>query len=328
MLSPRAIRILLRHFDAIDEAVTKRLSRKRPWSEEALTGQLCDLLDNETQVEENVAYTLQQVHDDLVKSDEPLSIRLKIDTHQYPKHLEHWVTQSDLGLIVNYQNQFDPNLSRSTAWLLQAKRVFPSGPNNEYSWDAKFKSTDAEQHKRMKALRDWAQIDFIRYLLYCPRPKSLDARVREALNQLRTNALASDIFDYTLGLQLRDDLLSDNPTVAAGMFVGALEGAPKTLGETHSGLFRTTTPFSWFIVQHMASGKHGFDRRLHEQERAEGKSKAKEVERLVRGDHHVLEGFDLPDVFSTNTLPRILPVHTIEISVNCGIDRPRTQQRG
>lgn len=325
MISPRALKIILRHFDAIDETLSKRLTRKRPWSEEALTGLLCDLLDNETQLEENVSYTLQQVHDDLAKSDEPLSIRLKIDTHQYPKHIEHWVTQSDLGLIVKYQNQFDTSLSRSMAWLLQAKRVFPSGPDNEYSCDSKFKSSDADQHQRMKALQDWAQTDFIRYLLYCPRPKSLDAPIREALNQLRTNALGADIFDYTLGLELRDDLLSASPTVAAGVFVGSIDNAPDTLGETHSGLFRTTTPFSWFIVQHMASGRNSHERRFRDLKQLESKAKEKNIERLVRGDHRVLERFDLPNSLSENTPPRVLPAHTIEISITCGIDRPRQQ---
>jgi hypothetical protein len=53
-----------------------------------LTGLFCDVLDGDTQVEENVAYTLREVHEDLAKSDEPLSIRFRIETRQYPKHLE------------------------------------------------------------------------------------------------------------------------------------------------------------------------------------------------------------------------------------------------
>lgn len=324
MLSPRALKILLRHFDAIDEAVTKRLTRKRPWSEEALTGQLCDLLDGETQVEENIGYTLRQVHEDLARSDEPLSIQLRIDTHQYPKHLEHWVTQADLGFIVNYQNQFEPKLSRSSAWLLQAKRVFPSGNTSNYSRNSKFKSTDPEQHRRMEALQDWAHSDFIRYLLYCPRPRSLETKVREELNQLRTNAIAADIFDFALGLQLRDDLLSENPTVAAGMFIANLDGMPNTLGETHRGIFNTTTPFSWFIVQHMVKGRNSIDQRGHmlRDETGPG-AKAKDIERLVRGDHRVLEGFELPEGMSNETFPKLLPAHTIEVSVTCGTDRQR-----
>jgi hypothetical protein len=128
--------------------------RKRPWTEEALTGLLCDLLDGDTQIEENVSYTLKQVHDDFAKSDEPLSIHFRIETRQYPKHLERWVTQSDLGLIINYQNQFDPASSVRRAWLCQAKRVFPMA-NDNYGVDSEFNSTDATQTERMKVLRDW-----------------------------------------------------------------------------------------------------------------------------------------------------------------------------
>lgn len=326
MLSPRAIVILLKHFDAIDEAVSRRMIRKRPWTEEALTGLLCDLLDGDSQIEENVSYTLQQVQEDFTKSDEPLSIRFRIETRQYPKHLERWVTQSDLGLIINYQNQFAPAHSVRRAWLLQAKRVFPMADDN-YGVNSEFKSTDAAQTERMKALRDWAGMDFIRFLLYCPRPKGLKPSVREALNQMRTNALGGQIFDYTLGLQLRDDLLSPNPTIAAGLFVADLDAMPKTLGEAHAGLFNTSTPFSWFIVQHLSrNGPFLNQRRLHNgaSDDFDGSSpKARDVERLVCGDHRVLETRNLPESLSGDIPPRVLPQYVIEVSVISGLDRPR-----
>lgn len=327
MLSPRAIRLLLRHFDALDEAIARRLTRKRPWQEEALTGLLCDLLDTETQIEENVSYTLRQLHEDLAGSDEPVGIRLKIDSHQYPKHLERWVTQADFGFIITYQDQFDRSHSTSSAWLMQAKRVFPSR-SGAYESDSKYASSDAAQDARMKALRDWASEDFIRYFLYCPRPRDLQQSVREALNQARTNALSGDIFDYTLGLELRDDMLSASPTIAAGLFVAALDGTPTTLLETHASLFTRSTPFSWFIVQHMANGRHSLHHRrlCPESIRAAGSGpKSREIERLVRGDHRVLDGINLPDSLGHDNPPRILPAHTIEIAVVCGLDRPRIE---
>ena len=183
----------------------------------------------------------------------------------------------------------------------------------------------------MKRLRDWAQEDFIRYFLYCPRPKDLPQTVREVLNQARTNALSGDIFDYTLGLELRDDMLSASPTIAAGLFVASLDNMPKTLRETHASLFNQTTPFSWFILQHMARGRHGIHHRRDRRDRHDSMDdprrgpRTAELERLVRGDHRVLEGMDLPDSLNMETPPRILPAHTIEISVVCGLDRPGRQ---
>ena len=208
---------------------------------------------------------------------------------------------------------------------MQAKRLFPAR-SGTYEIGSRFESSDAAQHLRMKALRDWAGEDFIRYCLYCPRPKELEPHVRESLNQSRTNALSGDIFDYTLGLELRDDMLSDAQTTAAGLFVASLDRTPTTLAETHAGLFSRTVPFAWFIVQHMASGRHSMNQRRPspESERNSG-PKRKEIERLVRGDHRVLEGMDLPKSLDSNVPPRILPVHTIEISVVCGLDRPRNE---
>jgi len=70
VLSPRTYRLLLRHFDALDDVVACRLTHKRPWQEEALTGLLCDLLDAETREEEKVSYTLSQLVEDLGETDE------------------------------------------------------------------------------------------------------------------------------------------------------------------------------------------------------------------------------------------------------------------
>jgi hypothetical protein len=323
MLSPRAIRLLLRHFDALDQVVAAKLMRKRPWAEEALTGLLCDLLDSETQAEERVSYTLLQLHEDLAASNEPVGIRVKIDTHQYPKHLERWVTQADFGLIINYQNQFRGH-SETTAWLMQAKRVFPSR-DGLYEADSRFASTDAGQDARMKALRDWGQEDFIKYFLYCPRPSALKPNVREALSQSRTDALSEDIFDYTLGLELRDDMLSGSPTIASGLFVASLDDVPKTLVDTHAALFLSTFPFSWFIVQHLANGRHRMrHRRQIHGSSPSGGPRTKEIERLVRGDHRVLvEDMELPESLDRDVPPRVLPTYTIEISVISGLERPR-----
>ena len=65
MLSPIAFDLIIKYFDAVDRAVAARLSRKRPWSEPALTSLLCDLLDEETQEGQNLSYTLRQLNDEL-----------------------------------------------------------------------------------------------------------------------------------------------------------------------------------------------------------------------------------------------------------------------
>jgi hypothetical protein len=332
MLSLRALQLLLRHFDSIDAGLSRRLLRKRPWPEEALTALLCDLLDGDTQGEEALSYPLPQLLADLSSTDEPLGFRARIETHQYPSSVERYVTQSDLGFVVSYQDQFEPQNSFSSAWLLQAKRLFPSRSAHDGLYDLRsaFSSRDAEQEQRMRSLRDWAGFDFIRYLLYCPRPNALSQRVREALSHHRATALAGNIFDYALGLQLREDVLSANPTTAAGIFIAPLDNCPKNLAEVHRSLFGASIPFAWFLLHHF-DARSSLARRHHPghpSSRRDAHPNEEAIEGLVRGDHRALHNSGLLESISDDTPPRILPSHTLEIQIVCGIDRPRHEPNG
>jgi succinate dehydrogenase flavin-adding protein (antitoxin of CptAB toxin-antitoxin module) len=107
MFSPRAIHHLIKYLNSIDKKLSNYLTRKRPWDEELLTRMFCDLLDQDYQEEENIDYTLNQLYSDLLESDDPIAINISIETRQYTKHYEHNVTKSDIGLILEYQDQFN-----------------------------------------------------------------------------------------------------------------------------------------------------------------------------------------------------------------------------
>jgi len=66
------------------------------------------------------------------------SNRYKIDTYQYTKTCEDGVTKSDIGLILEYQDQFDNKNSFEVYLLFQAKRLFPI--LNEYEFKSEFNS--------------------------------------------------------------------------------------------------------------------------------------------------------------------------------------------
>jgi len=330
MISPRAFRLLIQHLDCIDEAVSRRMHRKRPWLEPALTSLLCDLLDEETQHEEPLEYPLDQLNRDLAGGDEALSVKFCIETHEYPPALERWVTQSDIGLIINLRDYIDPRQSCSTAWLLQAKRASPmySSGDKRYAEYSRFGSRDAEQSERMDRLVDAVGIRFLKLLLYCPRPHHVDASLRAKLSYLRHQAIGSDIFDFTLGQELHSDLLSERSTLAAGLFVADLEDVPNNLGAVHRQVLNTCWPLAWFVASHALSSRGN---RLREKSgavvaidpfscmpRDDPGTPAAWAHELVRGEESAIARLrEFVDIPESHSFP-VLPEHTLTVSISVG----------
>ncbi len=130
MIPILAIKPLLKYFDAIDGYCTQGLMHKRPHIETTITQILCSSLDQEEQRQANLNYSFENLRNDLSKLAGKLTV--KIGTHEYNSAVENKVTQSDLGLIINYINYYEPNLCWTESWLFQAKSLKPSN-NMTYS---------------------------------------------------------------------------------------------------------------------------------------------------------------------------------------------------
>src|SRR5437762_2342562 len=143
MIPPKAIRLIIRHLDSLDRVVSRRMGRKRPWLETGLTSYLCDLLDDDTQAEERLDYPLDELNRDLGNLDGLLRATFRVDTHEYAPQLERWVTQADLGFVINVIDHLLPDHSWSIAWLLQAKRLTPDHHGKaQYSESSRFGGID------------------------------------------------------------------------------------------------------------------------------------------------------------------------------------------
>jgi hypothetical protein len=260
MLPPRAAHLVIRHFDSIDAFVSRHLVAKRPLGETALTSILCQLLDDEYQSLYNLTYPLKALNQDLAGDGSLIRLSYQVETHEYDARVERWVTQADLGLVINYRDYLSYRKSWSLAWLLQAKRLSAEARGAlRYTEASRFGGIDRKQEERLKRLRDVVGVDFIRHLLYCPRPSVLDSGTRGKLSYLRVEELSDGIFDYAVGLEIHGDLSSETPTLEAGIFLSHLDDMPPNLGRLHQGTLSRYCPLSWFMVQCFTSsaGRRG-----------------------------------------------------------------------
>jgi len=332
MISPKAVSLIIRHFDAIDRVVAKRLVRKRPWGELALTSLFCDLLDEDTQREEGIDYSLSDLNNELAEMDGLLSVSFSVDTHEYDSSMERWVTQADLGLVVRFEDELLPSGSWSAAWLLQAKRLYPASREPvSYTEVSRFAATAPDQHARMEKLEQAVGLPFVRYLLYCPRPSLLDDATAAKLTHLRNRALGDHIFDYSLGLQLRDELSSGDSSLSAGVFVSASTDSPPNLGHVHASMLDAFFPFSWFLASHLVNDDSQFAhvyRRSAGDGRPRGNNSGPQSDRpdgawaegIVTGDSSAIERLsDALDEELQGPFP-ILPPHTLTAKISVGHD--------
>jgi hypothetical protein len=325
MFSLRAIHLLIKYFNSIDKKLSNYLIRKQPWDEESLTRIFCDLLDHDYQEEENIDYTLAQLYSDLSKSDDPIAIDISIETHPYTKKYEHNVAKSDMGMILEYQDQFERKNSFKSYLLFQAKRLFPV--QNEYTVKSKFNSFNESQHDEIVKINKWAGDNFVSYLLYCPRPERLDKATRERLAYARNEAFGDNIFDFALGQELRDDLLHGSKTIAAGIFVSEVNKMPCEFYDIHKSMFQDIFPFSWFIVKLF----QGFNDRsflnktkyIYNYDHNEN-DKIKVMREIVEGKLSYFSKRVLDDVLGINEVSineNIYPKHTLRIKIVNGTDR-------
>jgi hypothetical protein len=331
MISPKAVNLIIQYFDAIDEAVAKRMVRKRPWSEPALTSLLCDLLDENTQDEERLRYTLAKLNNDLSELDGLFNVSFSIETHEYDSRMERWVTQADLGFIIKFEDCLLPSESWCIAWLLQAKRLYPDSRDPlRYTEVSHFRALDSQQKLRMKILNDTIGIPFVRFLLYCPRPLSLDEEIRRKLTYLRNKRLSSNIFDYTLGLKLHDELSSSNSSLAAGIFVTKSIELPTNLSAIHANILGAFCPLSWFLASHLVEDRlECIDDRIRFNGRISRKSKRLSDDNdgdpdwakgIVSGDPDAIERLlSVLNEKNQGSFP-VLPAHTLTVKISVGKD--------
>jgi hypothetical protein len=318
MFAPKHFELVSRYLDGIDEAVTSRMIRKFPPDETALTGNLCALMDAETQRREgDLAFNIDALNEALNEDGDGLDFEVQIDTHPHSSIYENRVSQADFGLILEYRNRVLPEHNWSVAYLVQAKRLYPQ-PDNSYDMTSRFLSKDRNQHARIQALADILGPQALRYGLYTPPLSLLDASVRTVGRALHAAALNREIYDYAGGLALHEWLAQAHGRADPGIWLSDCDWLPTSLRGLHDRAWRGAMPFTWFFLDHFSEGR----RRLSRHSSTDFDDRPIDggwVRGIVSGDREAIDKL-LGELDSGGEAPtgRVLPAHTVTVGLTVG----------
>lgn len=171
VLGPYEAQCFSKYFKCVDMLLAKRFPLGFLPDEEHLTSIVCELLDEHGSQLHPLTYSLSDLNNDL-KQNCGLLEDVSISTSDYNKHDERHFTQSDLGIILQYQDNIKPEYSFSRGVLIQAKKLFPY-QNSDYNFSSKYKSFDSEQHERLKKLNQFyvdkgCNSECVKYVMYNP----------------------------------------------------------------------------------------------------------------------------------------------------------------
>ncbi|NBB26569.1 hypothetical protein GVM20_15660 [Porphyrobacter sp. SLTP] len=252
MLGPQHYPLLLRYLDGIDLCLALQLLRPTPATETTLTQSLGALMDAATQRREELPrFNIDHLNAALAAQGDNLQADIRIDTRPHSAHFEANVSQSDFGLVLEYQNLSDSRFNWIAAYLMQAKRLFPA-KSGEYDLTSGFDSANTEQHQRLRDLVGELGEEVVKYIFYCPPVSGFTANAEAAIRTFHNFAFGEMIFDYALGLALRD-AVRDKPGVNAGMWLSGTDIPPQDTFSFHQSAFTRVHPFSWFVLSHFQS---------------------------------------------------------------------------
>ncbi|TVP61158.1 MAG: hypothetical protein EA343_14980 [Nodularia sp. (in: Bacteria)] len=215
VLSPYEAQCFSKYFKCVDMLLAKRFSLGFLPNEEHITSILCELLDEHGSQLHPLTYSLSDLNNDLKQSCGLLQADVSISTSDYNKYEERHFTQSDLGIVLEYQDYIEPDYSFSRGVLIQAKKLFPY-QNSDYNFSSKYESFKSDQHNRLDQLnqiyvKKGCGSECVKYLMYNPPLEIIPKYEQQKIlhKEMVRDAITSEFY-FTFGLHRYKELIESD----------------------------------------------------------------------------------------------------------------------
>lgn len=223
ILGPYEAQCFLKYFKGIDFLLSQRFACGFNPAEEHLTSILCELLDERGSQLHPLEYNASDLNNDLSRNGGLLQANISLETNEFNKFQEHYATQSDLGVILEYQDNIERKNQFTKGILIQAKKLYSNknlSPSLDYTFESKYESfkephLENSQHQKLKSLNNFfidkdCGKECVKYLMYNPPLERLPKGEQQRILYRQMKLDRNEIFDYISGLNRYRELTEEN----------------------------------------------------------------------------------------------------------------------
>jgi hypothetical protein len=245
MLSVAQIRRLAVYFDALDWSLVQDLADPIPADEREVTRRLSKML------REPESWHVGG-RDSSEWREAELDPYLALEMRLYPTGWENEITYSDYGLVITFEDQVLNRKPQTTAYLVQAKRLYDHEHDPRYDLNAKFGAENESQRLNLRHLAAHLGQDAVKFAAYCPRLSVFDEASVQTVLQLH-QANASALYTGTpFGQELQRNVSEEKSTASeAGFWISPVSLKLSKAIDLHRTAFLESLPFGWFLIANL-----------------------------------------------------------------------------
>ena len=245
VISLRTIYNLSKYFAHFDFTLVEELQNSAPPDEREITRRLRQMIEKE------VNWRIDDLNsDEWLDQTEGTTFRLEMQTH--PTGWENQITYADYGIVFSFTDEVLGGNTETTAYLIQAKRLYDNGRHSRYDLYSEFGGQKDWQTLAIRHLASYLGEEAVKFAAYCPVLSAYDANSAMTIRKFH-EANASALYTGTpFGVALSDSI-SRRPENSshAGVWISPTSLSLHRSVDLHRTAFLESLPFGWFVIANL-----------------------------------------------------------------------------
>ena len=245
MISLRTIRNLSQYFAHFDFTLIDELRNSAPPDEREITRRLRQMIEKELswRIGDSEA-------NEWINEAEGSAFHLEMQTH--PTGWENQITYADYGIVFSFTDEVFGAKTQTTAYLIQAKRLYDNGRHHRYDLYSTFGGQKDWQTLAIRYLASYLGEEAMKFAAYCPTLSAYDNNSAETIRRFHEENASALYTGTPFGVALFDSIFQRPENSShAGFWISPTSPSLHRSVDLHRTAFLESLPFGWFVIANL-----------------------------------------------------------------------------